>query len=192
MSLNTRCYAHATDDVHVISGGFSWNGNDFNCAVILRLVGTEKHVDIEGAPCHRPGMLFCPDGHALRQWAEEINSTFLAFISPSQSPVSIDYQSMVSGASSTSTPTRLVMRGNPAIEISRQHEPERDGTPPCARLMQVENMQNFSIFHVEDFWEDKIRLTLSDVRRRLPRAERASQRRHKAWLRRDLKVLLLV
>ena len=129
MSLNTRCYAHATDDVHVISGGFSWNGNDFNCAVILRLVGTEKHVDIEGAPCHRPGMLFCPDGHALRQWAEEINSTFLAFISPSQSPVSIDYQSMVSGASSTSTATRLVMRGNPAIEIevwSRQHEPERD------------------------------------------------------------------
>ena len=84
------------------------------------------------------------------------------------------------------------MRGNPAIEISRQHEPERDGTPPCARLMQVENMQNFSIFHVEDFWEDKIRLTLSDVRRRLPRAKRASQRRHKAWLRRDLKVLLLV
>jgi hypothetical protein len=33
-----------------------------------------KHVDSEGAPCHRPAMLCCPDGHVLRQWAEEINS----------------------------------------------------------------------------------------------------------------------
>jgi hypothetical protein len=35
-----------------------------------------KHVDSEGAPCYRPGVLFCPDGHVLRQWAEEINSSF--------------------------------------------------------------------------------------------------------------------
>jgi hypothetical protein len=35
-----------------------------------------NHIDSEGAPCHRPATLCCPDGHVLRQWAEEINSNF--------------------------------------------------------------------------------------------------------------------
>ena len=35
-----------------------------------------KHVDNEGKPCHRAAMLFCPDGHVLRQWAEEINANY--------------------------------------------------------------------------------------------------------------------